>query len=303
MNNGLSPEVLFDLIASHVPRDLQPHILIIGSVAAAYHYRDSLIHHGIKTKDADVMIQPAGAIAECRTIAQRLLDDDWRPTEKCFPRNEEDAADLRAIRLWPPSSTAYWLEFLVFPEQTQEERLKWVPIRLADGWYGLPSFRFLGLVQHDRKTSANGLMYASPVMMALANLLSHPRLGVERMSEPIGDRSLLRSAKDLGRVLALVRLAPRDEVSAWAPAWADALKRSFPDEHRALAMRAGDGLRALLADPEVLDEARHAADVGLLHGYQVTSEQLTAIGRQLLADAIEPLEHGARARGNSLGAG
>ena len=42
-------------------------------------------------------------------------------------------------------------------------------------------------------------------------------------------------------------------------------------------MRAGDGLRALLAEPEALDEARHAADVGLLHGYQVTAEQLVAI--------------------------
>jgi hypothetical protein len=134
-------------------------------------------------------------------------------------------------------------------------------------------------------------------MMALANLLSHPRLGVERMSEPIGGRALLRSAKDLGRVLALARLAARDELSTWAPAWAGALERSFPEEHRALAMRTGDGLRAILADPEALDEARHAADVGLLHGYQVTAEQLIAIGRQLLADAIEPLERGVRSDG------
>jgi hypothetical protein len=306
MSGRLRPEVLFELVASHVPRELQPHILIIGSIAAAYHHRDSLYHDGITTKDADVMIQPAGAINECQTIAQRLLDGKWRRVEKaegrgCFPRDSEDHPDLRAIRLWPPSSDAYFVELLALPAISQVERLKWIPIKLADGWYGLPSFRFLGLVQHDRKMSSSGLMYASPVMMALANLLSHPRLGHERMSEPIDGRSLLRSAKDLGRVLALARLTARDELAAWASAWKHALERSFPEEHRALARRAGDGLRALLADPDALDEARHTADVGLLHGYQITAEQLAAIGRQLLVDAIEPLEREGRSDDDGAG--
>jgi hypothetical protein len=132
-------------------------------------------------------------------------------------------------------------------------------------------------------------MYASPAMMALANLLSHRTLGVERMSEPIGGRFLLRSAKDLGRVLALSRLASRDDVIVWAQEWASALRSTFPQEHEALSKGAGGGLRALLADPVVLEEARHAVDVGLLAGYQITIEQLIAIGRQLLADAVEPL--------------
>lgn len=127
-------------------------------------------------------------------------------------------------------------------------------------------------------------------MMALANLLAHPTIGVERMSERIGGRSLLRSAKDLGRVLALARLASRDEVAAWPGDWANALRRSFPAEYKTLSTIAGSGIRALLAAPDVLDEARHAADIGLLSGYQITIEQFQAIGRQLLVDAIEPLE-------------
>lgn len=53
----------------------------------------------------------------------------------------------------------------------------------------------------------------------------------------------------------------------------------------------GAGLRALLVDAFVLEEARHAVDVGLLAGYQITTEQLVAIGHQLLADAVEPLAH------------
>ena len=52
----LNPKVLFDLIAAHVPGALQPHILIVGSLAAAYHHRDVLQHHGINTKDAAVII-------------------------------------------------------------------------------------------------------------------------------------------------------------------------------------------------------------------------------------------------------
>ena len=151
MSDNVSPGVLFDLIGSHVPPDLKPHILIIGSIAAAYHHRESLLHGGIKTKDADVMIQPAGAIAECRAIAQRLLDADWRKIEDCFPQDKENHPNLRAIRLWPPTSTAYFIEFLVFPDRAQKERMQWVPIQLADGWYGLPSFRFLSVVQHDKK--------------------------------------------------------------------------------------------------------------------------------------------------------
>ena len=96
MSDRLKPEVLFDLIGSHVPQELKPNILIIGSVAAAYHHRDSLVSGGVRTKDADVMIQPAGAIKECQAIAQRLLDDGWRRTEECFPRDDENHPALRA---------------------------------------------------------------------------------------------------------------------------------------------------------------------------------------------------------------
>jgi hypothetical protein len=160
---------------------------------------------------------------------------------------------------------------------------------LPDGWYCLPSFRFLGLTAFDRRRAHNGFAYASPAMMALANLLSHPKVGAERIGESIGGRSLLRSAKDLGRVLALARLASRDDVEAWAEQWASALQKAFPVDHRELAARAGNGLRALIQEPHALEDARHAVDVGLLAGYQVTVDELRAIARQIFADAIEPL--------------
>jgi hypothetical protein len=131
-------------------------------------------------------------------------------------------------------------------------------------------------------------------MMALANLLSHPSVGTERMSEPIGGRSLLRSAKDLGRVLALARFAAVEEIQGWSAAWEAALRATFPSEFQALAGRAGDGLRDLLGRPDALDDARHAVDVGLLAGYGVTAEELVGIAKQVIELALEPLAAHAR---------
>jgi hypothetical protein len=228
-------------------------------------------------------------VDECRAIALRLLGDGWRPVADCYPLPGPDPADgLRAIRLNPPKSEAYFIELLALAPPEQEERLIWIPCRLDNGWYGLPSHRFLRLAAHDVLQSDAGIAYAAPSMMALANLLSHPTLGAQRIEK--GDAAgSLRSAKDLGRVLALALLAERDETERWAEGWALALKATFPAEATALAARAGDGLRELLADPEALDEARQLLAISLLAGRAVTSEQLIAIGSQLLADALDPL--------------
>lgn len=290
MADRLDPKVLFDLIAAHVPSDLRPNILVVGSLAAAFHYREKLALRGVTTKDADVVIQPAGAIEECRTIARRLLAAGWRKTDKCWPSPQPHPHEaLRAIRLYPPATEAYFIELLAFPPVGQVASKAWIPIELDDGWYGLPSFRFLGLTAQRAQSAPDGLMYAAPAMMALANLLSHPALGSDRMSEEIGGRTLLRSAKDLGRVLALARLAEREETEAWPAVWEIGLREAFPEQCAALAARAGDGLRALLEDPGAMDEARHAVDIGLLSGYGVTVDQLAALANQLLLDAIEPL--------------
>lgn len=288
MAERLAPALLFDMIGTQLPEDLRPHILIVGSLAAAYHFRDSIAREGIATKDADVVVQPAGALAECRRIAERLLEAGWRRKEDCFPRNTP-GDDVRAIRLYPSSSEAFFIELLGYPDQHQREIRKWIPIQLDDGWYGLPTFRFMGLTGVERQSAANGLAYAAPWMMALSNLLSHPEVGTATMSEPIDGRTLLRSAKDLGRVLGLALLSGREETEMWPARWAVAMRESFPSDQVELAARAGDGLRALLDDPGALDQARHALDVGLLAGRGVTTEQLRDVGERLFVDALEPL--------------
>jgi hypothetical protein len=130
-------------------------------------------------------------------------------------------------------------------------------------------------------------------MMALANLLHHPRIG----PEPIQNTSDKRSNKDLGRVLALAWLAiARDgnAMQAWSTAWLDALKNHFPHEWTTLAARAGDGIRALLASPPDLEQATRLCNDGLLARRKVTTANLTATGRRLLIEAMRPLEGAAR---------
>lgn len=287
----LDPRVLFTLIASHLPKDLHENVLIVGSLAAAYHHREQLQTQAVNTKDADMVVRPAGALIECREMALRLLEEGWRRhPAKCFPRTRPDDADLRTIRLLPPESDAYYLELLGLPELGQTERQKWVPIELDDGWYGLPCFRYFAVTGQDPVPSDEGIHYSAPAMMALANLLAHREIGPELMSEPIFGRTLLRAAKDLGRVLALAWLAGAAGVDQWAELWRLALQKCYPTDHDELARHVGDGLRDILTDYDILEQARHANEVGLLRGKRVTVEQIRAVGERLLVFVVEPLE-------------
>ena len=125
-------------------------------------------------------------------------------------------------------------------------------------------------------------------MMALSNLLAHPTIDEKkRITDPIEGRRLLRSAKDLGRVLALARLANRPDIEAWPATWETALRAKYPEREVAgLGARAGNGIRALLSHREALADAHFAVDVGLLRGHSVSIDQLRAIAEQLLVDAL-----------------
>ena len=287
--NKLDPIALFGRIAADVPSELHRHLFVTGSLAAAFQFQAQLEGRAVNTKDADLVVHPAGDVNSCRDMAVTLFARGWTRTEECYPRPApEPEDDLRAIRLYPPTSHDYFIEFLNLPARDQREAKRWIPIQLPDGWYGLPSFRFMGLTALNRLMSPVGLEYASPSMMALANLLSHPAVGNERIQSGTM-QGTLRSAKDLGRVLALARLARRDETEKWVELWSTGLKDRFPNEWKELAAHAGDGLRELLEDVAALEEARQTTEVGLLNGMGVTAEMLKATGERLLQDVIEPL--------------
>ncbi len=287
----LDPKKLFRRLAGEIPKPLHPHILIVGSLAAAYHYRIQLKTRAVNTKDADLIVRPAGDVGSCKKVAETLLKQGWTRTDKCFPMpRPKPAKDLRAIRLNPPKTRDYFVEILGLPRTTQKRPVVWAPVQLDDGWYGIGCFRFMAVISLGKLRSTEGLHYASPSAMALANLLAHPRLGEQKMSDLIGDREILRSAKDLGRVLALAWLEGREGTAEWVADWRRRLKGCFPSKWRTLAKGLGRGLRALLANPIVLEEARITTEVGLLNRLDVSSEMLRGTGERLLVDAISLLE-------------
>ncbi len=285
----LDPTALFERLAADIPGHLHANLFVTGSLAAAYHFQAQLEGRAINTKDADLVVHPAGNITSCEQMARRLIDLGWIRTEDCYSRpTPEPADDLRAIRLYPPGPHDYFIEFLNLPQPGQNDAKRWIPMQMTDGWYGLPSFRFLGVTFLNRLKSSVGLEYASPSMMALANLLSHSQVGAARIeSGPLA--GLLRAAKDLGRVIALARLAGRDEAEQWLSLWRVALEACFPIEWRELAFRLGDGLKELLGDENALEDACKTTDVGLLSGMGITTTMLRATGERLLIDVIDQL--------------
>lgn len=294
----LDPSLLFRTLCKDIPEDLRRDVFVTGSLAAAYAFKVRLLGQAVNTKDADLLVHPAGNVDSARAMAERLLAIGWRPTEQCKALAElpEDTGRLWAIRLMPPGSNDYFIEFLNVPVEEQGPLKLWIPVSLDHrehgGWYGLPSFKFMGLLSWFRRASEEGLEYAGPEMMALANLLSHPEVNdVEIESGEF--RGLRRCAKDLGRVLALAYLSGRDETEGWPAAWREAMGGAFPRTWRAHARRAGSGLRELLADDEVMEEARRTTESGLLSGMGLGVPALRGVGERLLVDAVEVLEGGA----------
>jgi hypothetical protein len=287
----LDPVVLFRALCTDIPEDLRKDVFVTGSLAAAYAFKIRLRGQAVNTKDADLLVHPAGNVNAAQHLAERLLDLGWRPTDQCKPLPElpDDAGKLWAIRLMPPTSNDYFIEFLNVPDEEQAEPKRWIPVRLNGGWYGLPSFKFMGLLAWSRRRSDEGLEHAGPEMMALSNLLSHSAVSDTEIES--GEfRGLRRCAKDLGRVLALAYLSGRDETETWVGPWRAGLEKSFPRTWREHAGRAGAGLREMLADDAVMEQARKTTESGLLSGMGIDVPALRGIGERMLVDAIEPLE-------------
>ncbi|MCE9581678.1 MAG: hypothetical protein K8T20_04085 [Planctomycetes bacterium] len=291
---SLDPQALVPRIAAGIPSGLRKHAYLVGSLAAAWHYREQLRFRAIRTKDADVVIQPVGAAKEIARIAQSLRKKGWRwlnidergPGTAATPEDE-----LAAIRLTPPTGDDdYFIEFLGLPEVEQSASKRWVRVILKEGHFGVPCFRFMGVTARNLRLAVGGLKYADPAMMALSNLLSHPKIGNAEMSSPINGRKCLRSAKDLGRVLAFARLQSRAELSLWKDPWLEALRAAFPKSWRKMGAGVGAGVRELLSHRRGLDDALWTAGHGLLVGMNVTAENLRGLGLQLLRDLIEPFE-------------
>lgn len=105
--NSVSPRKVLAEVAAALPADLHPHLVVIGSLAAAYWLLHSKRNSGVRTKDIDCVLSPRfSAVENGRLIAERLLESGWKPrTQGPFatPGTIHTPPDkLPAVHLHPP---------------------------------------------------------------------------------------------------------------------------------------------------------------------------------------------------------
>ena len=293
MEDSITPRDVLRQVADAIPAALRGDIIIVGSLAASYQLlRDRA--QVIRTKDVDVMVAPhARAVVSAEGVAQRLQDAGWRP--QALPGFDlpgtADTPDERlpVVRLHRPGTTTWFLELLGAPPvvapaaHTSGKTMRRLQTR--SGHFGLPSFSFLGLTQFRPSRSEFDLLIALPEMMALANLLHHPVIGEAVMSQHFAGRSIKRSNKDLGRVVAMAYLADQhdeDALESWKTSWHQALNEWAPADAERLLALAPNGLQALLASARDVEQALHTVNYGLLTATPLTAEQFVIALRRVL---------------------
>ena len=300
MTAAVSPRAVLEMVAATVPPECHEQIIIIGSLAAGYHFFGQDETRQVRTKDIDCMLVPrVTAVRTGETVAERLLAAGWSPRtdgihcDPGTPSTPDD--DLPAVRLHPPDQTEWYIELLTIHEPDDERDRSWARLKLPSGHFGLPSFRFLDPVTHEPLSTDLGLCYARPEMLALSNLLRNPVIRPDTMDALVEGRAIKRSNKDLGRVLAIARLSGDDQTAEWPQAWEEALVALYESRWVDLALGSGSGLRSLLGSGPDLDEAVITNNTGLLSSDPVSREQLRLTGERLIHDVVEPLRQAAKA--------
>ncbi|MFN5167570.1 MAG: hypothetical protein ACK5T2_07775 [bacterium] len=241
----------------------------------------------------------AKAVAAAGQVTERLLEANWQQRkigDWAEPGNAQTPDDeLPMIRLSPPEAEGgsdWFLELLGAPDTKSEQDKTFHRVPTPLGHFAICSFNYLALAEWNPVETKHGVRVARPEMMALANLLHHPKID----DDFIKGTEDKRSNKDLGRVVALAWLTAEQDrrndtakLESWARRMGEALRECFPGRAKQLAQGAGAGLRELMDSDGDRDQALSICNKGLLASMEVNRDAFAATGRRLLQLVIEPL--------------
>lgn len=272
---GLDAGVLLQRVAERVPAELRANVVVIGSIATAWAFRDVSGTHAVATKDIDLLLRPAvDAVATAQALGQQLLADGWQPQfpGDAQPGNPETPdSQLPALRLSPPDAADGWfVELLADPPEQQTARKHWRRIHTPMGDFGLPSFRYMRVAVHGAEGTEFDLRVARPARMALAHLLEHAEPDNTPISNLPGNPP--RFTKDVGRAIALWWLAREQSPLAgehWLAEWRETITTLYPDRFDDMKAAARCGLVSVA---DYLREAHAIALTGALAPHGTTHD-------------------------------
>ncbi len=288
---ALDAAELLRRVAERISPALRAHVVVVGSIAAAWAFRDVSGTNAVATKDIDLLLRPAvDAVATATSLGRRWLDEGWRPQFTHGRRPGDEATpddDLPALRLRPPGDDAGWfVELLGEAPPDQVTRKRWRRFATGLGAFALPSFRYLRVAVYGPDDTEFGLRVARPAPMALAHLLEHAEADTTPIAGLPGQPP--RFVKDLGRAVTLWWLAQQQSPLAdrhWLEEWRETLAALYPDDVAALQAAAARGA-ANLADQL---RAAHAISLNSLlaaHGTTLQAYQRAYGGLCELVDRL-----------------
>ncbi len=154
--NLLSPRAVLAEVATALPAECRGAVIIIGSLAAGYHYFKDDPDAIVQTKDVDCMLSPhIKAVSAGKVVAESLFKAKWamREDEKWGKPGDANTPteQLPLVRLHPPGSNEWFIELMMSPptDEAAAENVQtdpdnpakhYVRLRTEQGDFSLCSF-------------------------------------------------------------------------------------------------------------------------------------------------------------------